>query len=560
MAARFELTKLQKADGAPLTKHIELDAEGRITNDSSACGMSRGTAERFQFDNAEQLAAFIAGCQSDQAFALGRLRSDLVDTANVVTKKNLNGAAPGTIARTKDYIGYRDGAPAWGVIDFDRKGMSLAVVARLSELGDLVAALSSVCPEIARTTQIIRASASAGIRRSDTGESFDGIGGVHIYFEVRDGSYIPRFLKTLHERCWLAGLGWYVLDIAGRLLERSIVDRMVGSPERLQFEGPPQLDSPLVQDTDSRRPQVIAGVPLDTATTCPPLAYDERARLERLQADTKAQLKPEAARVREAYIAARAPGLAARAGISVAEAKKILVKQCDNTLFPDLILPFDDPELEGCTVADVLDDPERFHEATLADPVEGIGYGPNKAQLYCNADGSIVIHSFAHGGINYRLRRDYRNAATVLQNADVDDTAELFRRIIREDDDNDLDPIETELLRNMVHEITGIGKRTLDKIIKAERQAQTAARKAEMREHRIAEAASERVVLDRPADDAEWLPLMNQIGEILDNVEDTKPPARDIEHDGVGVRERRLKSLHLLTSETVNLPEEEPKA
>ena len=49
------------------------------------------------------------------------------------------------------------------------------------------------------------------------------------------------------------GFGWYMVGAGGQLLERSIVDRMVGAPERLVFEGAPVLDPPLAQDQESRR-------------------------------------------------------------------------------------------------------------------------------------------------------------------------------------------------------------------------------------------------------------------------------------------------------------------
>ena len=39
-----------------------------------------------------------------------------------------------------------------------------------------------------------------------------------------------------------------MVGAAGQLLERSIVDRMVGGPERLVFEGGPMLVPPLQQD------------------------------------------------------------------------------------------------------------------------------------------------------------------------------------------------------------------------------------------------------------------------------------------------------------------------
>jgi hypothetical protein len=50
-----------------------------------------------------------------------------------------------------------------------------------------------------------------------------------------------------------------MVGAAGHLLDRSIVDRMVGLPERLVFEGPPVLDAPLTQDKERRRPRVRDG-------------------------------------------------------------------------------------------------------------------------------------------------------------------------------------------------------------------------------------------------------------------------------------------------------------
>ena len=54
---------------------------------------------------------------------------------------------------------------------------------------------------------------------------------------------------------------------------------------------------------------------------------------------------------------------------------RIVIRQCEGVLRPDVVLPFDDQELAGCTVGDVLADPERFEGETLADPLEGVDYG-----------------------------------------------------------------------------------------------------------------------------------------------------------------------------------------
>ena len=68
------------------------------------------------------------------------------------------------------------------------------------------------------------------------------------------------------------------------------------------------------------------------------------------------------------------------------------------------VLAFADKELEGCTVADVLADPERFDHRVLADPIEGVSYGRTTAMVMLRrSDGHPWIKSFAHGGMSYTL-------------------------------------------------------------------------------------------------------------------------------------------------------------
>ena len=98
---------------------------------------------------------------------------------------------------------------------------------------------------------------------------------MHGYIVVSDGADIERALRALHDRCWLAGLGWYMVGAAGQLLDRSIVDRLVGTPERLVFEGPPVLVDPLAQDAVARQPIVHEGAMIDTASACRSLTIEE---------------------------------------------------------------------------------------------------------------------------------------------------------------------------------------------------------------------------------------------------------------------------------------------
>ena len=238
---------------------------------------------------------------------------------------------------------------------------------------------------------------------------------MHVYVAEKDGADSERFLRALHDRCWLAGLGWMMVSTSGALLERSIVDRMVGGPERLVFEGGPVLVPPLQQDKESRRPIAVDGVALDTVAVCPPLSIVERARLDELKARERERLAPEMAKAREAFVEAQAKKLVARTGMSEKAAKQVIVRQCEGVLRPDIELPFDDPELAGCTVGDVLADPERFEGETLADPLEGVGYGRCVAKIMRRADGTPWIHSFAHGRTIYELKHDAASVRKAME-------------------------------------------------------------------------------------------------------------------------------------------------
>src|SRR5262249_45672470 len=149
------------------------------------------------------------------------------------------------------------------------------IAARVANAGGFWSTLVSVLPALAAAARVTRASTSAGLYRADTGEQFPGTGRMHAFLPGRDGSDVERFLHALHDRCWLARLGWSWISAGGHPLERSIVDRVVGGPERLVFEGPPEIVPPLAQDTERRRPIAAEGDLLDTRAVCPTLTLAE---------------------------------------------------------------------------------------------------------------------------------------------------------------------------------------------------------------------------------------------------------------------------------------------
>ena len=77
--------------GGPLTKRISLTATGEVKSDGSACTMPEGIARRVCFQDIAEFGEFIGRLASNQAIALGSLRSDLPDQVKVITKRRMNG-------------------------------------------------------------------------------------------------------------------------------------------------------------------------------------------------------------------------------------------------------------------------------------------------------------------------------------------------------------------------------------------------------------------------------------------------------------------------------------
>ncbi|MGI4808975.1 MAG: hypothetical protein ACRYF2_12820, partial [Janthinobacterium lividum] len=202
MQLSVEITGLKSASGV-LTKRISLGEDGRLISDGSACVMGAGTAWRRKLSSIKAFADLIGGLGSDEAIALGRLQSELPDQVQVTTARKLaemkDAAGSNIISRTAGHIAYAEKRAAFALLDFDTKGMPLAVASRLEALGGFWPALVLVLPELADTGHVIRRSTSSGISRNDTGEAIKGSDGVHVFVLVEDGSDIERFLRTLHD-------------------------------------------------------------------------------------------------------------------------------------------------------------------------------------------------------------------------------------------------------------------------------------------------------------------------------------------------------------------------
>jgi hypothetical protein len=299
-----------------------------------------------------------------------------------------------------------------------------------------------------------------------------------------------------------------MVSVSGALLERSIVDRMVGSPERLVFEGPPILVPPLAQDQESRRPIVHDGEFVDTVAACPPLTILQENTLEELKAQASLKLAPDITKARKKFIANQATKLVEQTSISINAAERVIERQCRGVLLPDVELVLVDGQT--ITVGDVLADPDRFEGYSLADPLEGIDYGRTTAKILLRADGTPWIRSFAHGLTNYTLKYDARAVRAAIESSD-----EKINVFVKHTLDAELDAVELKEITQEVAKTTKIGVRVIEAKLKSARLEQAKQHAEEQRERQIAERNDPRPRLMTQPEEKPWLPQIKSITEAL---------------------------------------------
>jgi putative DNA primase/helicase len=451
------ITALQSTSGT-LTKRYTLGADDELIAHKKVFLVS-GYACTVVAPNATRLAEIITKLSPKQAITCGKLIDEPIGHTVQVASKDLLAQ---TIAaypeqdfshirtRTRDRFEFPAGRPGWMLLDIDLKGMPEAMRAKLEEAG-LLAVLCSLLPGLGEAAYVLRASTSSGIHKD--GETLQGITGWHIYVLLDDASAIPRAVKALAKRCWLAGWGWGAVSERGAFLTYALVDVHVATPEHICFEVGPTLGSGLGQF--DRPCRVNEGGPLRSSEAIPEPTAAEEAQYEALREAERRRLGPALTARRQARIQAEKAAAIER-GVMPEAAERMARRLVEGgVLLADFAPEWDDAKLAGKTIRDVLLDPAAYVGETMACPGAGLAYGPCKAMVLGGWDDDPpVIHSFAHGPHLYRLGWGIDAAHEILAKA-ADDTlvATLARMIHRT---AGLTDIEIAQLRDAV--IARLGK------------------------------------------------------------------------------------------------------
>jgi putative DNA primase/helicase len=490
-ATQISFTLFSKDKGI-LTKRMKLE-NGQLDKDASECRMSRGRAETVTLAP-EQFGAFLQGLKQNQAIAhgiCGHSKVEIVSKSRETGAKSRGGLP--VIARTKEHFRYPEG-PGLLMLDHDKardNAVSLDAKALTAYSPDKLAEIiSNFFPEIKQAAYVAACSTSSCIYSAETGEELRGKGaGFHLYLFPNNAADVPRFLAVLGKRLVLAGYGRVEISRAGSLLERTLADLLVGSPERLDFVAGAVCDKGLEQRRPE--PEQHPGGLLDTAKL-PDLSTEEEAAYQEIVRQLKEKAQPTQETIKAAYVEQEAEKLASSSGISLEQARETVKTRQGHILADADLLQFAHLK-EPVSVAHALDNGPEFDGKACADPLEPeYNSSRSTAKFYWNEGRKPLVQSHAHGGIQYTFRRfaaaaepEEKKTPEVWSFADVKEMLEhpeLLKWMICTDQEldtiqrhgiageillhNSFRPAELNAVRDMMKKQLGVAKGEQDKLLK----------------------------------------------------------------------------------------------
>jgi len=418
------------SDKVQLAKTMKVDpATGDIVKEPAGL-MTSGTIETVKITSPEGFSRFLRSREKNQALVHGICGHK---KALVVTKSKLDSLkanrpadAMPVIARSKEHLFYSDGP---GVIMFDHdkpRDNSIAISgAALDQYkpDDLLNILATIHPAITIAASVSSPSTSACIFDHE-GKELRGEGaGSHTYLFVENATDIPRFLAVIGKRLVMNGYGRIEISRSGTLLYRTLIDLVVGSPERVDYVAGALCKDGLEQRLPA--PTIRNGTLLDTSTLAD-LSPEEESHYAKIIDELKAQARPSQEQIREEYLTLEAGKLSAENKISLDDARQVVLSRQDHVLADADLLYFAHMKGNAVSVADVFNDPVGFNGKSLADPLEPDydGGSLTKAKFYWNAGNRPMVRSYAHGMTEYRFER---NAPT--DSCFEEDIANLLERV-----------------------------------------------------------------------------------------------------------------------------------
>ena len=384
----------------PITKSFSLSPEGELDKQTHG-NVSSGKLLHQYFDSVDQFAELLGHLTPRQCCIYGVAP---LPEMRLMTQSawEAAGRPEDAIPRTTSAFAWPDG-PGVLMLDYDAPKDGTKPLHR----DELLALLHAACPALAQCDSLWMPSTSSEIHNRDTSECIVGTKGQRIYFIVEDAADIPRAGKELLIHLWAKGHGNFDVSSSGALLERGVFDATVWQTNRIDFAGGADCQYPLEQ----RRVPVIqkaAKRMVDSHTAIPTASAEIVAAANKHKAAAKAVVAPIAARKLQEW---RENRYQHYSNTNPAMSSEVITRMLDFALDPQrkqlmadwsITVVDGDGTRRAVTVAEVLDDPQRYDGMPTLDPLEpDYDGGRPVGKLFLS--GRQNLHSFAHGGVNFTL-------------------------------------------------------------------------------------------------------------------------------------------------------------
>lgn len=398
-------------DKGYLTKVFSRDAAGHIQK-TAAATLSRGKFKVLTVRTLAELNAVLEQLGPKQAVTYGRPEAESGIVAARAIAEEI-----GAIARTREHFSFHAG-PGILMLDSDPAPGQQHYVK-----DELVAILKQACPFLEGVEMLWRPSSSSGV-------DGDSIRGQRIYIIVDNATEIPRIGKAIFDRLWLAGFGRFEISKSGQLLPRAPIDAVVFQPERLDFAARPVLSDGITQ---VKYESALYPGSMLRAKEATSLNETETIRLGILKSQLRRTLKDKVEEVQHEYIEAQALAMSERLRLedvseNLKTAAERAVRQHLLTGEWSLITSKD----ESVTVAEVLDNPRKWHKTRFADPLEP---DDDLRVAWANlmSGGRPYLYSHKHGGVRFILER--APAILKIQPGELPEQVDALVQIFQKDGD-----------------------------------------------------------------------------------------------------------------------------
>ena len=416
---QVRITILRHADGSKLGKTYKLDSQGQMTADTGGSQLSKGEAQCVVLPIDDDLPQRLRDTttnvgQRGMAYLTGEFRHAVNGHAHPVISTKLAQSGIDGQTRTIDatqwpqgptvcHIDY-DPSPGDGVYPADWQGKEVKDAA-----DKLIDILCEAVPSMISVPIIISPSPSHGIRYNGKRVKPPGY---HLAFVVSSGTEIPRFGKIFQQRLWALGYGRIDLAKDGSMLERTLIDTAVFSPERVVYEARAVNrnqkigNNTLTQDLCSATIREGFNQYLDLKAiknlTQPEVeSFEAKVRL------AKEQHYDQSREMRAAWEETAARTLCSDPENPISDKTHAL--SLVRSRIKGVLMGEDSILLESgahIQVKEILENPEVYHENLCYDPIEP-DYDGGRAVgiLFTNFDNQQqpTLHSKAHGGRSFKL-------------------------------------------------------------------------------------------------------------------------------------------------------------